>query len=84
MNSCVNTQTRGFQRNRRVSLSAAWRWSKATGNVSPVCNAAMKRVTAFAVLLVVLAAPVWGQDFNKGLAAYERGDYALYGLLSAL
>ncbi len=40
-----------------------------------VCNAAMKRVTAFAVLLVVLAAPAWA-GFDEGLAAYNRGDYA--------
>ncbi len=40
-----------------------------------VCNAAMKRVTAFAVLLVVLAAPAWA-DFSDGVAAYDRGDYA--------
>ncbi len=39
------------------------------------CNAAMKRVTAFAVLLVVLAAPAWA-DFSDGVAAYDRGDYA--------
>ena len=35
----------------------------------------MKRVTAFAVLLVVLAAPAWA-GFDEGLAAYNRGDYA--------
>ncbi len=34
----------------------------------------MKRVTAFAVLLVVLAAPAWA-DFSDGVAAYNRGDY---------
>ena len=34
----------------------------------------MKRVTAFAVLLVVLAAPAWA-GFDEGLAAYDRGDY---------
>jgi len=35
----------------------------------------MKRVTAFAVLLVVLAAPAWA-DWDEGVAAYKRGDYA--------
>jgi len=40
-----------------------------------VCNAAMKRVTAFAVLLVVLAAPAWA-GWDEGVAAYDRGDYA--------
>ncbi len=35
----------------------------------------MKRVTAFAVLLVVLAAPAWA-GMDEGIAAYERGDYA--------
>ncbi len=40
------------------------------------CNAAMKRVTAFAVLLVVLAAPAWA-GWDEGQAAYERGDYSL-------
>ena len=35
----------------------------------------MKRVTAFAVLLVVLAAPAWA-DWDEGVAAYDRGDYA--------
>ncbi len=34
----------------------------------------MKRVTAFAVLLVVLAAPAWA-GFDEGVAAYNRGDY---------
>ncbi len=40
-----------------------------------VCNAAMKRVTAFAVLLVVLAAPAWA-GWDEGIAAYDRGYYA--------
>ncbi len=40
-----------------------------------VCNAAMKRLAAFAVLLVVLAAPAWA-GFDEGVAAYNRGDYA--------
>ncbi len=40
-----------------------------------VCNAAMKRVTAFAVLLVVLATPAWAGIYDEGAAAYERGDY---------
>ena len=35
----------------------------------------MKRVTAFAVLLVVLAAPAWANG-DKGIAAHKRGDYA--------
>ncbi len=35
----------------------------------------MKRVTAFAVLLVFLAAPAWA-GVDEGLAAYNRGDYA--------
>ncbi len=35
----------------------------------------MKKVTAFAVLLVVLAAPAWA-GFDEGMAAYNRGDYA--------
>ncbi len=35
----------------------------------------MKRVTAFAVLLVVLASPAWA-GWDEGIAAYERGDYA--------
>ncbi len=35
----------------------------------------MKRVTAFAVLLVVLAAPAWA-GWDEGWAAYDRGDYA--------
>ncbi len=39
------------------------------------CNAAMKRATAFAVLLVVLAAPAWA-GWDEGVAAYKRGDYA--------
>ncbi len=34
----------------------------------------MKRVTAFAVLLVVLAVPAWA-GLDEGVAAYERGDY---------
>ncbi len=35
----------------------------------------MKRVTAFAVLLVVLAAPAWA-GLDEGVAAHKRGDYA--------
>ncbi len=35
----------------------------------------MKRVTAFAVLLVVLAAPAWA-GWDEGVAAHKRGDYA--------
>ena len=40
-----------------------------------MCKGAMKRVTAFVVLLVVLAAPAWA-GFEEGPAAYNRGDYA--------
>ncbi len=39
------------------------------------CNAAIKKVTAFAVLLVSLAAPAWA-GWDEGVAAYYRGDYA--------
>ncbi len=35
----------------------------------------MKRVTVFAVLLIVLAAPAW-TVYDEGGAAYNRGDYA--------
>ena len=35
----------------------------------------MKRILA-ALLLLTLAAPAWGQDFEKGLEAYEQRDYA--------
>ena len=35
----------------------------------------MKRILAV-LLLLTLAAPAWGQDFEKGYQAYERGDYA--------
>ncbi len=35
----------------------------------------MMRVTAFAILLVVLATPAWA-GWNEGVAAIERGDYA--------
>ena len=35
----------------------------------------MKRVLA-ALLLLTLAAPAWGQDFEKGKQAYQRGDFA--------
>ncbi len=35
----------------------------------------MKRVTVFAVLLVVLAAPAWA-GWDEGVAAHKRGDYA--------
>ncbi|MCH7727453.1 MAG: hypothetical protein IH991_13370 [Planctomycetes bacterium] len=34
----------------------------------------MKRILT-ALLLLMLATPAWGQDFEKGLQAYERGDY---------
>ncbi len=39
------------------------------------CNATMKRVTAFVVMLVILAAPAWA-GLEEGVAAYMRGDYA--------
>ena len=35
----------------------------------------MKRILA-ALLLLTLAAPAWGQDFDKGMQAYEQRDYA--------
>ena len=35
----------------------------------------MKHILA-ALLLLTLAAPAWGQDFENGYQAYERGDYA--------
>ncbi len=35
----------------------------------------MKRILA-ALLLLTLAAPAWGQDFEKGSEAYVQGDYA--------
>ncbi len=35
----------------------------------------MKRILA-ALLLLTPAAPAWGQDFEKGLEAYEQRDYA--------
>ncbi len=35
----------------------------------------MKRVTAFAVLLVFLATPAW-TGLDEGIAAYKRFDYA--------
>ncbi len=35
----------------------------------------MKRVIAFAILLVVLAAPAWA-GWDEAEAAYGRGDYA--------
>ena len=35
----------------------------------------MKRILT-ALLLLMLASPAWGQDFEKGLEAYERRDYA--------
>ena len=38
-------------------------------------NKGMKRILA-ALLLLTLAAPAWGQDFEKGLEAYEQRDYA--------
>ena len=38
-------------------------------------NAGMKHILAV-LLLLTLAAPAWGQDFDRGMQAYERGDYA--------
>ena len=35
----------------------------------------MKRIAIAVALLLTLAAPAWGQDFEKGQNAYERGDY---------
>ena len=35
----------------------------------------MKRILA-ALLLLTLAAPAWGQVFEKGLEAYKQRDYA--------
>ena len=35
----------------------------------------MKRIALAVALLVTLAAPAWGQDFEKGQDAYESGDY---------
>ena len=36
----------------------------------------MKRLLVVAALSVGLAIPAWGQDFDAGFAAYDRGDYA--------
>jgi uncharacterized protein len=36
----------------------------------------MKRLLITAVLCLGLTGPAWGADFDKGVAAYERGDYA--------
>lgn len=36
----------------------------------------MKRVLVVAALAVGLAMPAWGQDFDAGVAAYDRSDYA--------
>ena len=38
-------------------------------------NMGMKRILT-ALLLLTLAAPAWRQDYEKGMAAYDRGDYA--------
>ena len=35
----------------------------------------MKRLLVVVALAVGLAMPSWGQDFDAGLAAYDRGDY---------
>ena len=34
------------------------------------------RLLVVAALAVGLAMPAWGQDFDAGVAAFERGDYA--------
>ncbi len=34
------------------------------------------KLLAFALLVLLLAMPAHGQDYDAGLAAYERGDYA--------
>ena len=38
-------------------------------------NKSMNRIAA-TLLLITLAVPAWGQDLEKGMRAYERGDYA--------
>ncbi len=40
-------------------------------------GARMQRLVIVAALAVGLAMPAWGQDFDAGLAAYERGEYAV-------
>ncbi len=37
----------------------------------------MQRFLVVTALAVGLAMPAWGQDFDAGLAAYDRGDYAV-------
>ena len=36
----------------------------------------LKRIAMGIVLALVVALPATAQDFQKGLAAYDRGDYA--------
>ena len=36
----------------------------------------MKRFLIVAALVAGLAMPAWGQDFDAGMAAYDRGNYA--------
>ena len=37
----------------------------------------MKTLSAlFLCLLILVSAPVWGADFDRGVVAYESGDYA--------
>ena len=36
----------------------------------------MNRLLVVAALAIGLAMPAWGQDFDAGFAAYQRGDYA--------
>ncbi len=46
-----------------------------TISAKEISNMGMKRILA-ALLLLMLAAPAWGQDYEKGLEAYEQRDYA--------
>ncbi len=34
------------------------------------------KLLAFALLVLLLAMPAYGQDFQKGAEAYNRGDYS--------
>jgi TPR repeat protein len=40
-----------------------------------VSNMGLKRFLA-ALLLLTLATSAWGQDYKKGMQAYEQGDYS--------
>ena len=57
----------------RVLYCAAFGVDATTREVS---NMGMKRILA-ALLLLTLAAPAWGQDYEKGMQAYDRGDYTV-------